>query len=88
MRANSYLMFGFICHWSAPLTKSIQYVEAAHQLAVQVGNLAYAAYSVPFIIEYALFKGAPLSEVGLRIGVNGQQFKSLLFYYTELILVI
>lgn len=49
--------------WNAPLTESLQALEASQHLGLQDGQLEYAAHSALFSSFYRVMSGQPLTQV-------------------------
>lgn len=69
MRAHVYVLFSFCHSWREPINTAQNFLITAFDLCTQTGDINWAWYALPYIIEYPFFQGAVLSEVSYLIFV-------------------
>ena len=77
-KAKVFLLFNvFIKHWNYHLRDSFKNLKTVYDMAIESGDIEYAAYSAHFYAEYKYFSGINLKSICHEMAVQTANIKKL-----------
>ncbi|MCP4701899.1 MAG: AAA family ATPase [Gammaproteobacteria bacterium] len=67
VKAKTYMVIGYTCHWSGHVKESLLFLKDAYQNCMDAGVANFAAYSAYIYAHYAYFQGRQLAELEKEI---------------------
>ncbi|MBD2041890.1 AAA family ATPase [Microcoleus sp. FACHB-672] len=74
---TEFIVHVFIRHWIEPVKETLNSLREAYAVALETGDLEYAAYSVHFYCCYAFLSGKELEQLELEIETYAQAMRQI-----------